>query len=65
MSILVCECRREMADPSGKFFFTEEEMSVLKENKDKKSSEKEKEPCSKLAYIGIFFDGTNNITGMQ
>ena len=60
MSILASEYRQEMAEPSSDVFFTGEERSILKNRNSLKISEQNETPCSKPAYIGVFFDGTNN-----
>ena len=59
MSILARELRQEINDPS-RGFFTAEENDDLEKNDKKKLLEQAKMPCSKPAYIGVFFDGTNN-----
>ena len=60
MSILASEYRQEKAEPSSDVFFTEEERSILKNRNSFKKSEQDETPCSKPAYIGVFFDGTHN-----
>ena len=60
MSVLVNELRQEMVDPSSNYFFTAQENKSLYANDQEKVLEQTKMPCSKPAYIGVFFDGTNN-----
>ncbi|WP_414499752.1 T6SS phospholipase effector Tle1-like catalytic domain-containing protein [Zymobacter sp. IVIA_12111.31 C1] len=60
MSVLAGELRKEMVDPSSNVFFTEQENKILYLNDHRKVLEQNEMPCSKPAYIGVFFDGTNN-----